>query len=66
VNGNKFHGEMPKPPLSEDQIAGVLSYVRNNFGNSGELVTLADVLRVKRQTEDSGPTRQAISRTEEE
>jgi nitrite reductase (NO-forming) len=66
VNGNKFHGEMPKLPLSEDQIAGVLSYVRNNFGNSGELVTLSDVLRVKRQLEDSGPTQQAISRTEEE
>ena len=35
VNGNRFKGEMPKPPLSEDQVAAVLTYVRNSFGNSG-------------------------------
>jgi len=66
VNGNKFHGEMPKPPLSDDQIAGVLTYVRNSFGNSGEPVTLADVLRVRHELGDIAPTQQAISRTEEE
>ena len=67
VNGDKFHGVMPKPPLSEDQVAGVLTYVRNSFGNSGDPVTLADVFRVKRELEDgASPTQQAISRTEEE
>ena len=67
VNGDRFHGEMPKPVLSEDQVAGVLTYVRNSFGNSGDPVTLADVFRVKRELLDSvAPTQQAISRTEEE
>jgi nitrite reductase (NO-forming) len=68
VNGDKFHGEMPKPPLSDDQVAGVLTFVRNSFGNSGPPVTLADVLRVKHDLEASGtlPTQQVISRTEEE
>jgi nitrite reductase (NO-forming) len=67
VNGNKFHGEMPKPPLSDDQVAGVLTYVRNSFGNTGDPVTLADVARIKRTLEDGAPpTQQAISRTEEE
>ena len=67
MNGDRFHGEMPKPVLSEDQVAGVLTYVRNSFGNSGDPVTLADVFRVKRELLDSvAPTQQAISRTEEE
>jgi nitrite reductase (NO-forming) len=67
VNGNKFHGEMPKPPLSDDQVASVLTYVRNSFGNSGDPVTLADVLRVKQKLEgDMPPVQQAISRAEEE
>jgi nitrite reductase (NO-forming) len=67
VNGAKYHGEMPKPPLSDDQVAGVLTYVRNSFGNTGPAVTLADVLRVKRQLEGSGALPpQAISRTEED
>jgi len=66
VNGNKFKGEMPKPPLSDDQVAGVLTYVRNSFGNSGEPVTLADVLRAKRELGDIAPTQQAVSRTEAE
>jgi nitrite reductase (NO-forming) len=67
VNGSKFNGVMPKPPLSDDQVAGALTYVRNSFGNSGEPVTLADVLRVKHELDDgSSPTQQAISRTEEE
>jgi nitrite reductase (NO-forming) len=67
VNGNKFKSEMPKPPLSEDQVAGVLTFVRNSFGNSGDHVTLADVMRVKRDLEGGAPPiQQAISRTEEE
>ena len=67
VNGDKYHGEMPRPPLSEDQVAGVLTYVRNSFGNNGDPVTLADVFRVKRQLDDgTPPIQQAISRTEEE
>ncbi len=47
VNGNKFRSEMPKLPLGDEQIAGVLSYVRSAFGNRGDPVTLADVSRVR-------------------
>jgi nitrite reductase (NO-forming) len=43
VNGQKFNSEMPKPPLGDVEIASVLTYVRNSFGNKGDTVTLADV-----------------------
>jgi len=67
VNGIKFHAEMPPPPLSDDQVASVLTYVRNSFGNSGDPVTLADVRRVRHGLDDAAPViQQAISRTEEE
>ena len=47
VNGRIWRAEMPKLQLTDDQIAGVLTYVRNSFGNSGDSVTPADVARVK-------------------
>ena len=59
VNGLKYNGEMPKPALSDDQVASVLTYVRNSFGNSGEPVTLADVQHVKRELADGAPAQQA-------
>jgi len=33
--------------LSDDQIANVLTYVRNNFGNEGSPVAVDDVKRVR-------------------
>jgi nitrite reductase (NO-forming) len=47
VNGSVYKGEMPKFPLSDAQIASVLSHVRNNFGNKGDLVRVEDVARVR-------------------
>jgi len=47
VNGNQYNGVMPKLPLSDQDIAAVLSYVRNNFGNRGSTIKLADVGRVR-------------------
>jgi nitrite reductase (NO-forming) len=47
VNGQTFNGAMPNFSLKDDEIAAVLSYVRNNFGNSGSTVTAADVKRVR-------------------
>jgi mono/diheme cytochrome c family protein len=35
---------------SDEWVAGVASYVRTSFGNSGGLVTPADVARVRRET----------------
>jgi len=47
VNGQTFDNVMPKLPLTDEDIAAALSFVRNNFGNSGVPVTLADVARVR-------------------
>jgi nitrite reductase (NO-forming) len=47
VNGKQFQGAMPKLPLTDRDIAGVLSYVRGNFGNRGAPVRLADVDRIR-------------------
>ena len=35
---------------SDEWVAGVASYVRNSFGNSGGMVTPADVARVRKET----------------
>lgn len=37
-------------PLSDEEIAAVLTYVRSNFGNSASAVTVADVARVRAAT----------------
>ncbi len=47
VNGVTYRGEMPKFPLSDEQISDVLSYVRTSFGNQGDAVTLAEVKRAR-------------------
>ncbi len=43
VNGKTFDGVMPAWTLSDDEIAGVLSYVYHSWGNSGKDVTPDDV-----------------------
>jgi mono/diheme cytochrome c family protein len=35
VNGQKFNNNMPSFPLTDDNVADVLTYVYNSFGNSG-------------------------------
>jgi nitrite reductase (NO-forming) len=47
VNGNKYKGVMPRLPLTNQQIAGVLTYVRTNFGNRGDAVAVTDVERLR-------------------
>jgi nitrite reductase (NO-forming) len=48
VNGKKYNGVMtPLNYLSDDQIANVLTYVRNSFGNEGSSVSADDVKRVR-------------------
>lgn len=47
VNGSKFNGVMPALGLSDEDIANVLSYVYNSWGNSKKKVTPADVKAVK-------------------
>ncbi len=47
VNGKTYNSVMPALGLSDDDIASVLTYVRNSFGNKGDEVTVEEVKRVK-------------------
>jgi nitrite reductase (NO-forming) len=47
VNGKAYNSIMPKLNVSDDDAANVLTYVRNSFGNSGDIVTLEDVKAAK-------------------
>lgn len=48
INGKTYEGEMAAMPTSPDEwIADVSSFVRNSFGNSGAMVTKADVKRLR-------------------
>lgn len=47
VNGLKFNNSMPSFPLNDDDIANVLTFVYNSFGNSGLEVTPDEVKAVR-------------------
>lgn len=48
IDGVTYTNPMPaQVQLNDQQIADVLSYVRNNFGNKASLVTLAEVKAVR-------------------
>jgi nitrite reductase (NO-forming) len=48
VNGKNYNGIMvPLNYLTDEEVADVLTYVRNSFGNSGEAVTAAQVTKVR-------------------
>jgi len=47
VNGQAYNGVMPAWSLSDDEIASVLTYVYNSWGNSGKDVT-PDEIRANR------------------
>ena len=49
VNGLKFNNSMPSFPLSDQDIAAVLTFVYNSFGNSGVEVTPEEVKSVRAQ-----------------
>ena len=56
VNGMKFNNNMPSFPLSDQNIANVLTFVYNSFGNSGLEVTPDEVKILRAQPpEPSGP-----------
>ena len=57
VNGMKFNSSMPGFPLDDDNIANVMTYVYNSFGNSGLEVTPDEVKVLRTQPADvSGPS----------
>jgi mono/diheme cytochrome c family protein len=48
VEGEEYHGVMaPHPDLTDQQIADVLTYVRNSWGNKASAVTVAEVKAVR-------------------
>lgn len=51
VNGKKYNGVMvPLNYLSDDDVANVLTYVRNSFGNNGDAVKAEEVRRLRGET----------------
>ncbi len=53
VNGTKFNNNMPAFPLGDEDIANVLTFVYNSFGNSGLEVTPEEVKTVRAQPADT-------------
>ncbi len=47
VNGRTFNNIMPPQALNDEQIARVLTYVRNHFGNSMSRVTAKEVEKIR-------------------
>jgi mono/diheme cytochrome c family protein len=48
INGEQYRGVMPaQASLTDAQIAAVLTYVRNSFGNKASAVTAAEVKAVR-------------------
>ena len=55
VNGAKYAGKVPMFPfkfLSDEELAGVLTFVRNSFGNKASVVSPAAVKAVRQATKD--------------
>lgn len=49
VNGKPFHGVMPQLPLNDDQIASILTFVRNSWGNKSKIINAKDVKKLRNQ-----------------
>ncbi|WP_221033223.1 copper-containing nitrite reductase [Actomonas aquatica] len=47
VNGTTYNNAMPPQDLNDEQVADVLTFVMNSFGNTDGVVTPADVKRVR-------------------
>ena len=62
VNSRKFNNSMPSFPLSDDDIANVLTFVYNSFGNSGLEVSPGEVEALRGQPLDE-PINPKIPRT---
>ena len=50
VNGKPYNGTMiPLPYLTDEQIANVVTYVGNTWGNSNAAVTVQEVAKVRHE-----------------
>lgn len=65
VNGKKYDGQVPMTPfggmLNDDELAAVLTFVRNHFGNKADPITAAEVKAVR----DANPGRAALFTVDE-
>lgn len=65
VNGKDYNGQVPMTPfagmLKDDEIASVLTFVRNHFGNKADPVTATDVKAIR----DANPGRMMLYTTEQ-
>jgi mono/diheme cytochrome c family protein len=51
IDGEKFHNAMPaQAHLTDQQIADVLTYIRNSFGNKASVVTTGEVKAIRAKT----------------
>jgi len=51
VNGDTYHNVMaPHSELTDQQIADVLTYVRNSFGNKARSITATEVKAIRAKT----------------
>ena len=60
VNGQKYDSRMPKLDLSEEEVASVLSYVLNKWGNSGDVITKYEVRDVSYRVNPMISTEQLV------
>ena len=65
VNGKKYDGQVPMTPfggmLNDEEIAAVLTFVSNSFGNQSDPIQPVQVKNVR----DANPNRQLLYNTEE-
>ncbi len=55
INDDDYHNVMaPHSDLSDQQIADVLTYVRNSFGNKASAVTVAQVKAIRAANKPAG------------
>ncbi len=47
VNGQTYNNVMPAPGLNNQEVADVMNYILNSWGNKGKLVSLKSVEAVK-------------------
>lgn len=50
VNGRRYESAMPPVTLNDQDVADVLTFVRNSWGNEGEAVTADEVREVRAKT----------------
>ena len=65
VGAKEYNGQVPMTPfggmLKDEEIASVLTFVRNNFGNKADPITAAEVKAIR----DANPGRMMLYTTDE-